>query len=310
MHESEVAAMSAFTRLYTSRLGLLSDRINNNRFTLSEALIFCELADHTEFRAADIACSLRIDRAEINRALKRLASRGLVEASRDPLHRRHRLMSLTQAGRAACAALDTHMTATLGALLKTLPPVQGRRLLSAADTITRMLEAEPATEPILRGLAPGDIGWIIHRQALLYAQEYGWNRDYEALAARILADFHQSFDPAYEAAWIAEMGGVIVGSVFLVRADEDGVAKLRLLYVEPDARGAGIGKMLVAACIDRARTVGYRRLELWTNSVLTTARHIYEQAGFELVAETPHHSFGQDLVGQTWALDLRPRPHV
>lgn len=310
MHESEVAALSAFTRLYTSRLGLLSDRINNDRFTLIEALIFCELADHTEFRAADIACALRIDRAQINRALKRLAARGLVEASRDPLHRGHQLMSLTQAGRAACAALDTHMTATLGALLKTLPPVQRRRLLSAADTITRMLEAEPATEPILRDLASGDIGWIIHRQALLYEQEYGWNRDYEALAARILADFHQSFDPACEAAWIAEMGGVIVGSVFLVRADEVGVAKLRLLYVEPDARGAGIGKMLVAACIDRARKVGYRRLELWTNSVLTTARRIYEQAGFELVAETPHHSFGQDLVGQTWALDLRSRPHV
>jgi len=148
------------------------------------------------------------------------------------------------------------------------------------------------------------MGWIIHRQAVLYAEEYGWNGDYEALVARILADFHQSFDPTRDAAWIAEMDGRIAGSIFLVHGDEPDVGKLRLLYVERDARGAGVGRMLVAACVDRARAVGYKRLDLWTNSVLTAARRIYERAGFVLVDEAPHHSFGKDLIAQTWSLAL------
>lgn len=145
---------------------------------------------------------------------------------------------------------------------------------------------------------------VTARQAILYAEEYGWNADYEALVARILADFHRSFDPAREAAWIADMDGRMVGSVFLVSGDTPDVGKLRLLYVEPEARGAGVGKMLVAACIERAREVGYERLDLWTNSVLAAARRIYERAGFMLVDEAPHHSFGQGLVGQTWSLAL------
>ena len=157
---------------------------------------------------------------------------------------------------------------------------------------------------ILRDPRPGDLGWVIHRQALLYAQDYGWNADYEALIARILADFQQSFDPAAEAAWIAEMDGRIVGSIFLVRGDTPDVARLRLLYVEPETRGAGVGSALVGACIDRARSVGYARLELWTNSILTAARHLYERASFVLIEEAPHHSFGKPLVGQTWSLDL------
>lgn len=157
---------------------------------------------------------------------------------------------------------------------------------------------------VLRGLQPGDLGLVVHRQAILYAREYGWNSDYEALVARIVADFRQSFDPAREAAWIADIDGRMVGSVFLVRTKDPGTGKLRLLYVEPEVRGLGVGRMLVDACIERARSVGYGRLELWTNSVLTSARRVYERAGFELVDEEPHHSFGHDLVGQTWSLDL------
>ena len=157
---------------------------------------------------------------------------------------------------------------------------------------------------MLRGLKPGDLGLVTARQAILYTEEYGWNAEYEALVARILADFQQSFDPAREGAWIAEIDGRMVGSIFLVRGDTPDTGKLRLLYVEPDARGAGVGKMLVAACIDRAREVGFRRLDLWTNSILSAARSIYQRAGFELVDETPHHSFGKDLVGQTWSLAL------
>ncbi|WP_323810164.1 GNAT family N-acetyltransferase [Sphingobium baderi] len=156
----------------------------------------------------------------------------------------------------------------------------------------------------MRGLKPGDLGRIVGRQAILYAQEYRWNQDYEALAARIVADFHQSFDPAREDAWITEMDDQMVGSIFLVKGEKPTVAKLRLLYVEPDARGAGVSKMLVEACIRRACDLGYERLDLWTNSVLVAARSIYQKAGFELVDEAPHNSFGQDLIGQIWSLTL------
>lgn len=165
----------------------------------------------------------------------------------------------------------------------------------------------PSGEFVLRDLRPGDLGWVIHRQAVLYAEEYGWNAEYEALIARILGNFVQSFDPAREAAWIAEIDGKVVGSVFLVHGDEPSVGKLRLLYVEPSARGIGLGEKLIGACAERAREAGYGRLMLWTNSVLVSARRLYERAGFVLVEEAPHHSFGQDLLGQVWSLDLEER---
>jgi GNAT superfamily N-acetyltransferase len=160
---------------------------------------------------------------------------------------------------------------------------------------------------VLRGLQPGDLGLVVHRQAILYAREYGWNSDYEALVARIVADFHQSFDPSREAAWIADLDGRMVGSVFLVRTADPEVGKLRLLYVEPHVRGLGVGRKLVDACVEQARAVGYSRLVLWTNNVLTSARRLYQRAGFVLVDEEPHHSFGHDLVGETWSLELRAR---
>lgn len=160
------------------------------------------------------------------------------------------------------------------------------------------------TTVVLRDLEPGDLGRVIQRQAVLYAQEYGWNRDYEALVAQVLVDFHRNFDPAREAAWIAALDGRMVGSIFLVQGETPGTGKLRLLYVEPQARGQGVGGILVDACVARARQVGYERLELWTNSVLVAARRLYERAGFTLVNEAPHHSFGKDLVGQTWSLEL------
>lgn len=271
---------------------------------MSEARILYELANRPDPTAAEIARALRLDPAQMSRTIKRFANRGLVATRDDPSHGRHQLLSLTEQGRAAFAALENNTRHAIGALLDRLPPFRRAAMLSAARSITRIFEDEAPPQPMLRGLKPGDLGMVIARQAILYAEEYGWNSDYEALVARILANFHQSFDPACDAAWIAEMDGRMAGSIFLVHGDEPDVGKLRLLYVEREARGAGVGKMLVAACIDRARAVGYTRLDLWTNSVLTAARRIYERAGFVLTDEASHHSFGKDLIGQTWSLAL------
>ncbi|HWU73711.1 MAG TPA: helix-turn-helix domain-containing GNAT family N-acetyltransferase [Sphingomonas sp.] len=302
--EQDVAALRGFNRVYTSRLGLLDAHLDDSPFTLSEARILYELANRPDPTAAEIARALRLDPAQMSRTIKRFANRGLVATRDDPSHGRHQLLSLTEQGRAAFAALENNTRQAIGALLDGLPPFRRAAMLSAARSITHIFEDEAPPQPMLRGLKPGDLGMVIARQAILYAEEYGWDSDYEALVARILADFHQNFDPARDAAWIAEMDGRMAGSIFLVHGDEPDVGKLRLLYAERDARGAGVGKMLVAACVDRAREVGYKRLDLWTNSVLTAARRIYERAGFALVDETPHHSFGKDLIGQTWSLPL------
>lgn len=302
--EADVATLRAFNRAYTSRLGLLNTHLDNSPFTLSEARVLFELAHRTDPTAADIARALLLDRAQLSRTLKRFATRGLLEWRDQPLDARHRLLSLTSEGRRAFEALDHKTRDAIGRLLDSLSATRRKRLLSAATAITQVFEREPSTVS-LRNLGPGDLGWITHRQAILYAEEYGWNNDYEVLVARILAELIETFDPEREAGWVAEIDEAVVGSIFLVRADTPGVGKLRLLYVEPDARGTGVGGLLIAACIERARQVGYARLDLWTNSVLVAARRLYERAGFELIDETPHYSFGQQLVGQTWSLDLR-----
>ncbi|WP_423605718.1 bifunctional helix-turn-helix transcriptional regulator/GNAT family N-acetyltransferase [Sphingomonas sp. MS122] len=302
-----MATLRAFNRTYTRRLGLLGPHLDDSPFTLSEARILYELANRTDPTGAAIARALQLDPAQVSRTLKRFSGRGLVATRDDPAHGRHQLLSLTAVGRAAFAALEGNTKTAIDGLLDSLPPFSRAALLAAAETITRMFENDASPRPVLRSLRPGDLGQVIARQAMLYAEEYGWNSDYEALVARILADFHQSFDPAREDAWIADIDERIAGSIFLVAGDAPEVAKLRLLYVEPAARGAGVGKMLVTACIERARAMGYARLDLWTNSVLTAARHIYEQAGFVLVDEVPHRSFGKDLVGQTWSLNLQNR---
>lgn len=302
--DHDVATLRAFNRIYTSRLGLLDAHLDQSPFTLSEARILYELANRTDPTGAEIARALRLDPAQISRTLRRFAERGLVEARENPADGRHQLQALTGTGRESFAALENNTRAAVGALLDGLPLLRRKALIAAAAGITRIFADEALPQPVLRGLRVGDLGMVVARQSILYAEEYGWNADYEALIAGILADFHNGFDPAREAGWIAEMDGRMVGSIFLVAGDAPGVAKLRLLYVEPDARGAGIGKLLVAACIERARQFGYRRLDLWTNSVLAAARSIYERAGFKLIDEAPHHSFGHDLVGQTWSLAL------
>lgn len=217
---------------------------------------------------------------------------------------------LTKQGRAVFDPLDRAARAQIDDMLKPMSGTQRAELVTSMQTVRRVLQpqepglpAAPASAPTLRSLRTGDIGWIIHRQGLLYALEYGWDGTYEAQVAEILAGFVKHFDPQSERAWIAEHNGAIVGSVFLVRASAD-VAKLRLLYVEPHARGLGIGRQLVGSCIDFARSRGYKTLSLWTNDVLVSARKIYQAAGFQLTQVEPHHSFGKDLIGQTWELAL------
>lgn len=303
--KGDVATLRSFNRLYTNWLGLLDVHLDGSPFTLSEGRVLYELAHRHEPTAAEVARTLNMDRSQISRTLKRFVHRGLLETRGNPAHGRQQLLILTPAGSAAAADLNDRAQTGVGTLLEQLPETRRRDLVAAAATMTQALQAEVEVPTLrLRGLKPGDLGIVTARQAIIYAQEYGWDQDYEALVARILAEFHEHFDPDRDAAWIAEIGGEIVGSIFLVHTDEPGLAKLRLLYVEPAARGSGTGKLLVTTCIQHARHLGYTRLTLWTNSVLAAARGIYQRAGFVLIDEQPHHSFGQDLVGQTWSLDL------
>jgi DNA-binding MarR family transcriptional regulator/GNAT superfamily N-acetyltransferase len=302
---TELATIRAFNRIYTNRMGLLDARLDGSPFTLSEARVLYEIATRSNPTAAEIGRSLNIDRAQISRTLKRFADRELINVRDDPSHGRQQLLSLTRTGRAAFAELNGKTENAISSFLERLPLRNRERLVSAARAMSDALD--PATQipaVTLRGLRPGDLGMVTARQAIVYADEYGWDQSYEVLVSRILADFSEHFDPTREAAWIAELDQRMVGSIFLMAGDSPDVGKLRLLYVEPDARGFGVGKMLVAACIERARAVGYERLELWTNSILDAARHIYQRAGFQLVKEEMHHSFGHDLMGQTWALEL------
>ncbi len=304
---SEVALLRRFNRLYTEHLGLLNGRLDGSPFSLTEARVLYELAHRPGVTAAEIARLLSLDPAQLSRLLARFKKQGLIVTTVSPDHSKRRQISLTERGSRTFSELQAATNAAVARRLGEFTPADRRRLLSAAGKFADTLERskDKTMQPFhLRAPRPGDIGWVLHRQAVLYAEEYGWDWTYEALAAKILADFIERFDPAREKAWIAELEGEIVGSIFLKASEDAGVAKLRLLYVEPSARGRGIGRALVDACIDQARAFSYRRLELWTNSVLVSARRIYEAAGFELTEEAPHHSFGKDLVGQIWSLGL------
>jgi DNA-binding MarR family transcriptional regulator/GNAT superfamily N-acetyltransferase len=296
----------SFNRFYTRQIGLLDEGLSNSPFSLVEARVLYELAQGATETAADLTRALTMDKAHVSRVLSRLQTRGLIEASVSPSHARRRLLSLTDAGRAAFAALEQATRAQMSALIAPLDS-KARGNLTGAMRQIRMLLGETTPRDRAFGLrAPrvGDLGFILHRQATLYHEEYGWSWAFEGLVARILSDFVENFDPVKEAAWVADRQGAIVGSIFLVKSETPDTAKLRLLYVEPSARGLGIGAALTAACIARARTNGFKRLALWTNDILMSARRIYQAAGFVLVAEEKHHSFGHDLVGQNWELAL------
>ena len=298
----------AFNRFYTLKIGLLNRSLPATDLSLPEARVLYELAHGPEAgrTAADMGRALAMDKAHLSRIAARLRARGLMADRISPDHRRRRLLTLTEPGRKAFAAADDAARAQVDALLRPIAVSQRTRLVEAMRLIRNALNDRKAddSEVSLRPLRVGDVGWIIHRQAVLYHQEYGWDWTYEGLASRILGAFVAEFDSAREDSWIAERGGAVMGSIFLMKSDKPEVARLRLLYVEPAARGEGLGRRLVAACIARARELGYRELTLWTNDVLVSARRIYRAAGFKLIDEKPHHSFGHDLVGQTWALEL------
>ena len=300
-----VAAVRRFNRFYTKQIGLLHEHLLKSPFSLTEARVLYELAHHATTTATELGRELGLDAGYLSRMLRRFQLHGLLDREPSNTDRRQGVLSLTPRGREAFAKLNRDSRHDIGALLRKLAPPEQQRLVTVMHSIEALLGAGPehAAAYVLRRPQPGDMGWVIQRHGALYAQEYGWEADFEALVADIVAKFVRQCDPKQERCWIAELDGENVGSVFCVKESE-AVAKLRLLLVEPRARGLGIGKRLVGECVRFAREAGYRRLTLWTNDVLHAARRIYEQTGFRLVHEEPHHSFGHDLVGQTWDLQL------
>jgi DNA-binding MarR family transcriptional regulator len=307
--DRRIGAVRRFNRFYTQRIGVLQDGLLSSPFSLTEVRVLYELAHRQQPTASELGKDLGLDAGYLSRILGGFERRGLIERRLSRTDGRRNLLSLTGAGRQAFAPLDERSRSEIGAMLRPLPAPGQRRLIAAMGTIERLLGAppEPAAPYLLRPHRPGDLGWIVHRHGVLYAEEYGLDERFEALVAKVAAEFVQSFDPRRERLWIAERDGAIVGSVLLVK-ESDEVGKLRLLLVEPEARGLGIGARLVEECERFARQAGYRKITLWTNSILHAARHIYEKAGYRLIAEEPHHSFGQDLVGETWELDLAGAP--
>ncbi|UHC14582.1 bifunctional helix-turn-helix transcriptional regulator/GNAT family N-acetyltransferase [Methylobacterium currus] len=303
-----VAAVRAFGRFYTRQIGLLEEGLHRSAFSLTEARVLYELAHRDRLTASILGQDLGLDAGYLSRLLKRFEDQGLLSRQTAAGDGRRQVLALTPEGQAAFAPLDAASRAEVGALLARLSAADRAALVGAMARVRHLLgdpsEGPPAeADTVLRDLKPSDLGWITHRQGVLYATEYGFDLTFEALVAEILAGFVRDFDPGRAGAWIAEQGGEILGSVFLAPASET-VGKLRLLYVEPSARGQGLGRRLTAACVEGARARGYRQLTLWTNDVLGAARRIYAEAGFRLVEAAPHRSFGQDLVGETWILDL------
>jgi DNA-binding MarR family transcriptional regulator/GNAT superfamily N-acetyltransferase len=303
--DEQIEKVRSFNRFYTRHIGLLTEGLLESPFTLTEARVLYELAHRSPVTAADLSRELGLDAGYLSRLVKRFDTQGLIRRSPSSRDKRQFLLSLADKGLAAFAPLNQASANQVAAMLSGLSVSERERLVQAMTTVERLVGGDLGTDLpyILRSHRPGDIGWIAHRQGLLYAQEYGWDQTFEALVAEIAAAFVRNFDPQWERCWIAERAGEVVGSVFLVRHSGE-VAKLRLLYVEPSARGLGLGRRLVDECVGFARAKGYKRLTLWTNDVLVAARSIYQATGFRLVKEEAHHSFGKDLVGQTWDLDL------
>lgn len=301
----QVNVIRAFNRFYTRKIGVL-DGMASRPFSLAEARVLFELANRRQPTATDIRKELGLDAGYMSRMLRDFERRKFVTRERSKTDERQRFLSLTSKGQSAFAPLDARSNRDVAAMLEDLSPTERKRLVDSVQTVRRLLVgdiAEEKTSYLLRLHQPGDMGWIVHRQAILYAEEYGWDGTYEALAAEIVAQFIKNYDPKRERAWVAEKDGERVGAVFVAKGS-DQIVKLRLLHVEPQARGLGIGKRLVEECIRFARQAGYQKMTLWTQSILHAARHIYKKAGFQVVHEEKHHTFGKDLTAETWELNL------
>jgi DNA-binding MarR family transcriptional regulator/predicted GNAT family acetyltransferase len=307
---ARVAAVRRFNRFYTKKIGVLHERLLKSRFSLAEVRVLYEIAHRKNPTAGELARELNLDAGYLSRMLRGFRSRGFLTKKISDADGRRSHLALTRQGRAAFAPLDMKARLEVAAMLEPLAPGEQNRLIGAMRAIEELLGEELHNERqdrrptiILRQHQPGDMGWIVHRHGALYAQEHGYNEEFEVLVGEICGHFIRNFDAKRERCWIAEMDGEILGSVFLVKKSAT-VAKLRLLLVEPKARGLGLGKRLVEECVKFARQVGYKKVTLWTQSDLYAARAIYKKAGFERVAAEPHHSFGLDLVAETWELEL------
>ena len=303
--ETPVQAVRRFNRFYTRKIGLLGEGHLHSPFSLTEVRVLYELAHRRTPVAAEIGKDLGLDAGYLSRILLGFAKRGLVKRTQSERDARQTHLTLTPKGRAVFQQLDRAASQEIGVLLKQIPPGERSHVVEAMGVIARAFDTPATPDPpvVLRPHRPGDIGWVVHRHGVLYAREQGWDERFEAVVAEITARFVHNFNPRCERCWIAERGGEIVGSVFLVR-ESDAVARLRLLLVEPAARGLGVGKRLVDECIRFARRAGYRQIVLLTESTLKAAQHIYQKAGFRLVREQQHSEFGIPVVGQTWELDL------
>jgi DNA-binding MarR family transcriptional regulator/GNAT superfamily N-acetyltransferase len=302
-----VDAVRRFNRFYTRKIGVLHEGLLGSALSLTEGRVLYELAQSQPTTATAIGIELSLDSGYLSRILGGFEKRGLIERRPSEGDGRQIIVALTERGLEMFATINARSHGEIAAILARLSGADQQRLVAALGTIEnligdRLKPGEPSY--ILRPHQPGDLGWVVHRHGALYAEEYRLDTTFEALVARIVAEFIENFDARRERCWIAERDGEIVGSVLLVKDGEE-IAKLRVLYVEPKARGLGIGGRLVAECIAFARRAGYRKIALWTNDVLISARRIYQAAGFQLVREEPHHSFGRDLVGQDWELPLK-----
>ena len=301
---SHVATVRAFSRFYTRRLGTLDEGLLDTPWTLTEARVVFELAQAAVTVMAALRTALAIDSGYLSRLLAKFDAAGLISRNASTTDARRQSLSLTAAGRKLFRTLDERSNRQVARLLEPLTGPARESLVSAMRTVMRALDEQPRPAVVeLRGLRPGDLGWVVQRHGEIYAREHGWTMAFEALVARIVADYLEQHRPGRENAWIAEVDGQRAGCVLCVRKDDE-TAQLRVLLVEAWARGHGLGARLVDECIRFARACGYRKLVLWTNDVLASARKIYQAAGFELAGEEHHHSFGKDLVGQYWELRL------